>query len=173
MMKDELCEKMVEVWRVSDRVMTVVVVFDEDVLRLTCGYAQQSARSLDKKQSFYDELKCEWYMHSADDLLMCLGEFNGNVGRHIDGFNLVHVAYDEGQSNLEGRMSLEFCLKKELCVLDTWHKMEERRKVTFRMSKNETEVDLVLIKKRTLTVYSKWESNPCGISTCLNDSRYR
>ena len=39
MVKEELCEYVVEVRRASDRVMTVVVVFEEDVLRLICGYA--------------------------------------------------------------------------------------------------------------------------------------
>ena len=29
-------------------------------------------------------------MHSAGDLVMCLGDINGHVGRHIDGFNGVH-----------------------------------------------------------------------------------
>ena len=57
MVKVELCEKMVEVTRVGDRVMTVVV-FEEDVLRLICGYAAQSGRRLEEKQSFYDDLKC-------------------------------------------------------------------------------------------------------------------
>ena len=50
-MKKELCDKVVEVGRVSDRVMTVVVVFEEDVLRLICGYTPQSGRSLEEKQS--------------------------------------------------------------------------------------------------------------------------
>ena len=80
---------MLEVRRVSDRVMTVVV-FAEDVLRLICGYAPQSGRGLNEKQSFYDELKYEWDMHSADNLVMCLGDINGHVGRHIDGFDEVH-----------------------------------------------------------------------------------
>ena len=40
MVKDELCEKVVELRRVSDRVMTLVV-FEEDVLRLICGYDPQ------------------------------------------------------------------------------------------------------------------------------------
>ena len=43
MVKEELCEKVVEVRRVSDRVMTVVV-HEEDVLRLRCGHAPQSGR---------------------------------------------------------------------------------------------------------------------------------
>ena len=52
-------------------------------------------------------------MHYAGDLFMSLGDINGHVGRHIDGcldyFGL-------GQTNFEGRMLLEFCLEKELCV---------------------------------------------------------
>ena len=35
-------EKVVEVKRVSDKVMAVVLFFEEDVLRLICWYALQS-----------------------------------------------------------------------------------------------------------------------------------
>ena len=42
---------MVEVRRVSDRVMTVVV-FEEDVLRLSCGYAPKRGRSLEENSIF-------------------------------------------------------------------------------------------------------------------------
>ena len=69
MVKEQLCEKVAEVRRINDRVMAVVV-FEEDVLRFICGYAPQSGKSLDEKWSFYDELKCEWYVHSACDLVM-------------------------------------------------------------------------------------------------------
>ena len=44
MVKEELCEKVVDVRRVCDRVMTVVVL-EEDVLRL-CEYAPQSGRKI-------------------------------------------------------------------------------------------------------------------------------
>ena len=71
MMKEELCEKVVEIRRISYGVMSLVV-FEEDVLRLIYGYAPQGGKSLEKKQSFYDELKCEWDMHSVDDSVMCL-----------------------------------------------------------------------------------------------------
>ena len=47
-MKEELCEKVVEVRMVSDRVMTAVVVFEEDVLMLICGCALHSGRSLEE-----------------------------------------------------------------------------------------------------------------------------
>ena len=37
-----------------------------------------------KENSFYDRLKCEWDMHYAGDLVMCLVVFNGQIDRHID-----------------------------------------------------------------------------------------
>ena len=46
-------------------------------------------------------------------------------------------------------MLLEYCLEKELCVSNSWFKREEKRKATFRMGKNEKEIDFVLIKKNT------------------------
>ena len=64
---------------VSDRVMTVVVL-EEDVLRLICWYAPQCGISLEEKQCFHDGLICEWDMNSADDLVLCLGDFDGHVG---------------------------------------------------------------------------------------------
>ena len=100
-----------------------------------------------KKNSFYNELKCVWDMHSADDLVMRLGNFNGHVGRYIDGFDGVNRGFGVGHRNLEGRMLLEFCQEKELCVSDTWFKREEMRKVTFRMGEDKTEIVFVLIKK--------------------------
>ena len=39
-------------------------------------------------------------MHSVVDLVMCLGEFNGHVGRHIDGFHAVHGGCGVGKRNL-------------------------------------------------------------------------
>ena len=52
-------------------------------------------------------------MHSAGDLCMRLGDFIGHIGRHISGFD---GEYGVGLWNFEGRMLLEFCLEKELCV---------------------------------------------------------
>ena len=99
MAREELCE-VVEIRRVSDKVMVVALLFEEDVLRLICGNTRQSERSLEEKLSFYDELKGEWDMDSAGDLVMCLGVLNGHVSRHIDGFDGVHGGYDVGQRNL-------------------------------------------------------------------------
>ena len=45
-MKGELCGKVVKIKSMSERGMTVVLVSEVDELRLICGYAPQSGRSL-------------------------------------------------------------------------------------------------------------------------------
>ena len=150
-MKEALYEKVVEV----RRVLTVVLVLEEDVLRLTCGHAPQCCRCLDVVDVtvFYDELNGKWHMHSADNLVMCLAVFNGHVGGYIGKFDWVHGAYGVGQRNLQGRMFLMFCLDEVLCVSNTWFKREEKRKVTFRMGENETDTDLEFKRKNTDGAY--------------------
>ena len=59
----------------------------------------------------------------------------------------MHGGYSVCQRNFEGRMLLEFCLEKELCVSNTWFKREEKTKVTFRICENETDIVVVLMKK--------------------------
>ena len=100
-MMKEVYEKVIEIRRVSDRVMAVVFIF-EDVMRLICGYVLQSGKTFEEKQTFCD-LKGEWDMHSAYDLAMCSGDVSGHMGRHIDILDGVHGGY-------------------------TWHKKEEKRK---------------------------------------------
>ena len=54
MVKEKLCEREVEVRRLSNRVMTVVVL-EEDVQRLICGHAPQNRRNFYERQSFYGD----------------------------------------------------------------------------------------------------------------------
>ena len=46
-------------------------------------------------------------MHNADDIIMCLGDFNRHIGRHI-GFDGVHGGYGEGHlmGFMEGLMKV-------------------------------------------------------------------
>ena len=48
MVKGELCEKLVQVIRLNDRMMTLVVL-EQDVLRLIRGYALQSGKRLEEQ----------------------------------------------------------------------------------------------------------------------------
>ena len=45
LVKEELCKKVVEVRRKSDRVMAMVLAFEEKVIRVICAFVPQVGRS--------------------------------------------------------------------------------------------------------------------------------
>ena len=83
----ELCE-VVEMGRKSDRVMTVLMALEDGVVKNICVYGLQSGRTGAEKERFYDNLRSEWYLHSMGDLVLGMGDFNGHVGKWIEGYEV-------------------------------------------------------------------------------------
>ena len=125
----------------------VVIVLEEEVLRIICVYGPQSGRTAAEKVHFYDDLRSEWDLHSVGELVLAMGDFNGQVGKRIEGYEDVHGGNGIGERNVEGKMLLEFCDEKELCVANTWFRKGEKRKVTYSAGENESEIDFVLVGK--------------------------
>ena len=44
-------------------------------------------------------------------------------------------------------MLLEFCDERELCVVNTWFKKTDKRKITFKSGNNKSEIDFILVSK--------------------------
>ena len=79
----------------------------------------QSGGTGAKKERFYDDLRNEWDLHSMGELVLGMGDFNGHVGKRIEGYEGVHGGSGNGERNVGGKMLLEFCVEKELCVANT------------------------------------------------------
>ena len=141
LVKDELCKKVVEVRRRCERVMTVVMVLEEEVLRIISVYGPQSYRAAAEEEHFYDDLRSEWDLHSMGELVLVMSDLNAHVGKQIKGYEDAH------ERNVEGKMLLEFFDEKELCVANTWFRKGEKRKVTYSAGGNELEIDFVLVGK--------------------------
>ena len=110
------------------------------MVRIIYVYGPQSGRTCAEKERFYDDLGSEWDLHSMGELVLGMGDFNGHVGKRIEG-------YEGVERDVEGKMLLEFCDEKELCVANTWFRKGEKRKVTYSAGENETEIDFVLVGK--------------------------
>lgn len=90
MVKDESCEEVTEVRR-CDRVMAVVLVFEEKVVRMIFEYGPQSGRGCEEREKFYDELAEEWEVSKGNELVWGLRDFHGRVGKSLEGFDGVGV----------------------------------------------------------------------------------
>ena len=73
-----------------------------------------------RKVRFYDEMASEWNLESPSKIIVSLGDFNGHVGKCVEGFAGVHGGKGIGKRNAEGWRLLGFCDEKELCMANTW-----------------------------------------------------
>ena len=54
--------------------MKVVMVLEEEVLRMICVYGPQSGRTATEKEHGYDDLRSEWDLHSVGELVLGIGD---------------------------------------------------------------------------------------------------
>ena len=66
--------------------MAMVLVFEEEVIRIICAYANQAGRSECEKDDFYNDMASEWDLQNPGEVILGLGDFNGRVEKRIDGF---------------------------------------------------------------------------------------
>ena len=102
-----------------------MLVFEDNVLRLLCGYTPLSEMNFDEKQTFSDELKGDWDMHSVGDLVMCFDDLYEHMGRDIDGSYGVHGMYSVGESCFVGSVLL--ILSEEGIMCQIYGKRERRK----------------------------------------------
>ena len=146
LVKEELCEDVVKVRRRCGRVMATGIMFGEEVVKISCAYAPQSEKP-DAEERFYEEMASERSMANANELVLELRDFNGHTGKCAEEFEGIHGGYGTGKRNVEGRLLLDFCDQKELCVANLWYKKKDKRKATYNSGGNDTEMDFVLVGK--------------------------
>ena len=99
-----------------------LVLLRKEIIRVICAYAPQSGKPDIQKHKFYDKLVHEWYMKGTKEFTLGIKDFKGYVGKKVNEFEGIYGGNGIGEQNLNGKMLLEFCDQKGLCVANSWFK---------------------------------------------------
>ena len=109
-------DKVMEINRFSARLLVVRVMIGKSVLNLISVHAPQVGRPMDEKVEFYISLgKVLKTIKDSEYLAVC-GDFNGHVGKDVEGFDGVHGGMGFRSRNVEGEMLLEFAWMLGQCM---------------------------------------------------------
>jgi hypothetical protein len=140
-------DNVVQVRRISERLMVVRVNVGNSIVSLISVYAPQMGRTMEEKMDFYAALgKIMTEVGSSERVIIC-GDLNGHVGELIEGFEGVHGGNGYGARNLEGEMLLEFADLHSLMVANTWFTKDDSKKITYESGENRSVIDYVLVRK--------------------------
>ena len=65
-------------------------------------------------------------------ILVIGGDLNGHVGRDRNGFEDVIIIDGYGKRNVDGENILEICQSRQLKILNTMFKKEDKKKITYK-----------------------------------------
>jgi hypothetical protein len=136
----------VEVRRISERIMVLKVAIGKQVFNIVSAYAPQAGRSAVEKESFWMSMMEEIVKLKEETVFVC-GDMNGHVGRESDGYHGIHGGHGYGQRNEGGEMLLEFAAATGLVICNTLFVKDENKLITYESGDGKSAIDFVLVRK--------------------------
>src|SRR3989442_5086947 len=107
-------KNVIEVRKLSERIMLIRVAIGMNILNVISGYASQMGRPTVEKEEFLLSLSKIVDEIGQEEFVVIGGDMNGHVGEKVTGYEGVHGGKGYGVRNTEGEMLLEFADAMEL-----------------------------------------------------------
>ncbi|KAK3572924.1 hypothetical protein QTP86_010563 [Hemibagrus guttatus] len=149
-LKEEFVRNVLEVKRVSDRVMSLKLEFEGVMLNVVSGYAPQVGCELEEKERFWSELDEVMESIPTGERVVIGADFNGHVGEGNTGDKEVMGKFGVKERNLEGQMVVDFAKRMDMAVVNTYFQKREEHRVTYKSGGRRTQVDYILCRRGNL-----------------------
>ncbi|KAK3559045.1 hypothetical protein QTP86_000049 [Hemibagrus guttatus] len=149
-LKEEFVRNVLEVKRVSDRVMSLKLETEGVMLNVVSGYAPQVGCELEEKERFWSELDELMESIPTGERVVIGADFNGHVGEGNRGDEEVMGRFGVKERNLEGLMVVDFAKSMDMAVVNTYFQKREEHRVTYKSGGRSTQVDYILCRRGNL-----------------------
>ncbi|KAK3524132.1 hypothetical protein QTP70_018031, partial [Hemibagrus guttatus] len=149
-LKEEFVRNVLEVKRVSDRVMSLKLEIEGVMLNVVSGYAPQVGCELEEKERFWSELDEVMESIPTGDRVVIGVDFNGHVGEGNRCDEEVMGKFGVKERNLEGQMVVDFTKRMDMAVVNTYFQKREEHRVTYKSGGRRTQVDYILCRRGNL-----------------------
>ncbi|KAK3531578.1 hypothetical protein QTP70_024962 [Hemibagrus guttatus] len=134
-LKEEFVRNLLEVKRVSDRVMSLKLEIEGVMLNVVSGYAPQVGCELEEKERFWSELDEVMESIPTGERVVIGADFNGgNTGDEE-----VMGKFGVKERNLEGQMVVDFAKRMDMAVVNTYFQKREEHRVTYKSGGRRTQ----------------------------------
>ena len=149
-MREKLAESVLEVKRVSDRLMAMKLEVKGSILNVVSAYAPQVNNSMEEKNDFWEDLGGLIESILKEERIVLGADLNGHVGKGNIGGVEIMGRYGAGTRNKEGSMVVDFAKRMDLAIINTYFKKKNEHRVTYKSGGKSTQVDYVICRRRNL-----------------------
>ena len=142
-------ENVLEVIRISDRLMHLKLIVGNAIINVISCYAPQSGLSDNLKTAFYDEVFSVVSKINNSEYIAICGDFNGHVG-HSTGYEGMHGGFGFGEQNDEVVRLLNFASANDLSICNTYFRKRESHLCTYQSGQVKSQIDFILLRYSNL-----------------------
>lgn len=145
---DENCKKnIVEVNRISDRMMAVKVLINEEIVNIISAYAPQVGCKNEEKDEFWNIFDRTMENIPENEKLWIGADLNGHIGKDNSGFERAHEGHVFGVRNVEGERILESAEAADLVIANSCFSKRDEHLITYKSGGNNSQIDFVMTRK--------------------------
>ena len=148
--KEDYIGRVLEVKRVSDRMMYMKLDIEGVMMTVISAYAPQVGCLREEKDKFWTDLDEVVESIPKEERLVIGADFNGHVGEGNRGDENVMGRYGDKARNAEGQMVVDFATRMEMAVVNTYFKKREEHRVTYTSGGMSTQVDYIICRRAYL-----------------------
>ena len=126
--REKLVESVLEVKRVSDRLMAMKLGVKGSILNIISAYVPQVNNSMEEKNDFWEDLDGLIESVSKQERIVIGADLNGYVNKGNIGDEEVRGRYGAGTRNKEGWMVVDFAKRMDLEIVNTYFKKKDEHR---------------------------------------------
>ena len=149
-LKPELTKGVIEVRRVSDRVLEMKLEIGTELINVVSAYTPQVGCDTEEKEEFWTTMDKTVTDIPRDERIFVGADLNGHVGEGNTGDEEVMGKYGLGARNDEGEMAVQFATRFGMAFLNTYFKKKRERQATYKSGGYKSQVDYVLCRRDNL-----------------------
>ena len=149
-MKEEFAKSVVDVTRVSDRIISVKADIGGMMINIISAYALQVGCDMEEKNDFYSELDETMAKIPNTERVVVGADLNGHVGEGNYGDEDVIGRHGIKVRNGEGQLIVDFAKRMEMAVINTYFMKKDEHRITYKSGEHCTQVDYILYRRCNL-----------------------
>ncbi|XP_051775811.1 craniofacial development protein 2-like [Erpetoichthys calabaricus] len=146
-LKEQYVKSVLDMKRVSGRVMIMKLEIGGVMMNVVCAYALQVGCAMGEKEDFWSELDEVMNSVPKGQKVVIEADFNGHVGEGNSGDEEVMGRYGVKEKNEEGQRIVDFAKRMDMAVVNTYFKKREEHRVTYKSGGRCTQVDYILCRR--------------------------
>ena len=130
-LKKEDVDRVVELWRVTDRIICLKMELDRVMLNVISAYEPQVGCIREEKETFWLDVDETVEKISKNERIVVGADLNGHVGEGNNSDEECMDRHGLGKRNNEGQAVVDFVKRRELAIITTYFVKKPAHRVTY------------------------------------------